>query len=355
MSHLVVEQDIKNIAAALTDEARDLSGSTLVITGGAGFLGSYILAVMQELNRSVLASPCRVVAVDNYLTGSKGNLIMEITDPHITYVTADVRQPLNLPTKADYLIHAAGVASPVYYKKFPLDTIEGTVLGVKHMLEYARENGAKSVLYFSSSEIYGDPDPNFVPTPETYKGNVSSIGPRSCYDESKRLGETYCMAYHTLFRTPVKIVRPFNVYGPGMKPNDYRVIPNFMMHGLQGKALPVHDKGNQTRTFCYISDAVTGFFKVLLRGRSGEAYNIGNDQEEINMLALAEKVSVAIGGGVRPILIQYPEAYPIDEPNRRCPNLTKAKSELGYAARVDLSSGIARTYEWFKDTTTAGV
>lgn len=355
MIHPIVAQDLHTIATSIRAEAAALAGKTLVITGGAGFLGSYMVATIDLLNRAALTAPCRVVCVDNYLTGSRKNLLTELDSPFLSFVTHDVRHPLELPYPADYLIHAAGVASPVYYKKFPLDTIEGTILGVKHMLEYARANRetVRGVLYFSSSEIYGDPDPNFIPTPETYKGNVSSIGPRACYDESKRLGETYCMTYFSQFRVPVKIVRPFNVYGPGMKLNDFRVIPNFIAHGLRGAALPVHDKGNQTRAFCYVTDAVTGFLKVLLSGRDGEVYNVGNDTEELNMLALAEKVAELFPSG-KAQLVNYPANYPTDEPSRRCPDLRKAKGELGYIPVVDLRAGLERSLSWFRDVAVAG-
>lgn len=350
MNNSIVEEDLERIAAAIQPEAAALSGKILLLTGGAGFLGSYFVATIDLLNKKYLEKPCKVISIDNFLTGSRKNLVKEIDSPDITFLTHDVRQPLEISGEVNYLIHAAGVASPIYYKKFPLETIDGTIFGIRNMLKFARahQSTINSVLFFSSSEIYGDPDPNFIPTPETYKGNVSSVGPRSCYDESKRLGETYCATYFNQFGTPVNWVRPFNVYGPGMKPNDFRVIPTFLMAGMNNKPLPVHDKGNQTRTFCYISDAIIGFFKVMLRGRAGEAYNIGNDTEEINMLALAEKV-VELFPGSRATLINYPETYPTDEPKRRCPDLTKAKTELDFHADIDLHTGLERSLAWFKE------
>lgn len=354
MTPHVVEKDFESIVANLGSDAERLSGKTLLITGGAGFLGSHIVGVIRTLNRTVLREACRVISVDNFLTGSKRNLLIDIDDPNITFIEHDVRNKLDLPGPIDYLIHAAGVASPVYYKKYPLETIEGTIFGVKHLLDLAREKQATGMLYFSSSEIYGDPDPNFIPTPEAYKGNVSSIGPRACYDESKRLGETLCMTYFRQFGVPVKIVRPFNVYGPGMKLNDYRVVPTFILKALEGGPLPVHDKGNQTRTFCYVSDAVAGFLKVLLSGRAGEVYNVGNDQEEINMLALAEKIADIFGPTVRAQLVSYPDTYPQDEPRRRCPDLAKIKGELAYHPAVDLKNGLERTIEWLKEERAKG-
>ncbi len=348
----IVEQDLNIIAEAIKEEAKLLEGKTVLITGGSGFIGSYMVAAIDLLNRKFLSRPCRVISLDNYITGqsSRTNLIREIDSQHIKFLKHDVCFPIHIDGPVDYIISAAGVASPVYYKRYPIETIEGTIFGIKNALELARQKKVRSLLYFSSSEIYGDPDENFIPTPETYKGNVSSIGERSCYDESKRIGETMCRAFFTVHKVPVRIVRPFNVYGPGMKGTDYRVIPTMLSRGLQGKELTVHDKGNQTRTFCYITDAVTGFFKVLLSGRDGEVYNVGNDAEEINMFALAETIAGALFDGKAHVkLISYPENYPQDEPKRRCPDLSKIKRELGYAQKVSLRAGLQRAFAWFKD------
>lgn len=231
--------------------------------------------------------------------------------------------------------------------KYPLETIESAVIGAKNLLEVARSNPVKGFLFFSSSEIYGDPDPQFIPTKETYTGRVSSIGPRACYDESKRLAETLCTVYFEQHHVPIKIVRPFNVYGPGMKHTDYRVIPNFIYSGLRGKNLPVHDKGIQTRTFCYITDAINGIFKVITKGKTGEAYNIGNDKPEVTMFELASVVSKIIGNGIKPRKKKYPKNYPAGEPQRRCPDLTKIK-RLSYEPKVNLETGLNKTILWFK-------
>jgi len=213
-------------------------------------------------------------------------------------------------------------------------------------LELARKNKLKGFMFFSSSEIYGDPDPTAVPTPETYHGNVSSVGPRACYDESKRLTETICTIYHQQYGIPVKIVRPFNVFGPGMKHDDRRVVPMFTYQVLNGMTLPVHGDGHQTRTFCYITDAIIGFMKVLLAGKSGEAYNIGNENNEISMRELAQVFVDAAGNQAGYELIPYPDNYPAGEPQRRCPDLTKAREELNFVAKVDFEEGIDRFMDW---------
>lgn len=349
MAEGIVKEDIYRIAQAFKKDAKKLEGKTLLISGGAGFIGSYILATIHELNRSYFSKPCRVISIDNFITGRKRRIVEEIKSDSFIFIEADVTKPLDIKEKVDYIIHAAGLASPVYYQKYPLETIDSAIYGVRNLLDVGLNKKIKSFLYFSSSEIYGDPDPNFIPTPETYRGNVSVIGPRSCYDESKRLGETICMVFYDKFNVPVKIVRPFNVYGPGMLPNDYRVVPMFISSALKGKPLPVHDKGNQTRTFCYISDAVIGFLKVLLSKKSGEVYNVGSDMDEINMMNLAMTVSGLFKNKIEVQTVKYPSTYPQDEPKRRCPDLTKIKTNLGYKPTINLKQGLSRVIKWYKE------
>lgn len=342
----IVEEDIATIAQGIAEHAPALAGKTLLISGGAGFLGRYFLGVFRALNANVLGKPLRVISVDNYITGARDGVFGVNDDPNVLSLWADVTQPLPVREPLDYIIHAAGLASPVYYQKYPLETIESAVIGAKNLLELSRRNRLTNFLLFSSSEIYGDPDPRAVPTPETYCGNVSSIGPRACYDESKRLAETLSLIYHQQFGIPLTIVRPFNVYGPGMRPDDRRVVPTFALNAVRGDVLPVHGDGRQTRTFCYITDAITGFLKVLLSGRAGEVYNIGNDDQEITMEDLAKIFVAEATTGARVQTIPYPEAYPAGEPQRRAPDLTKARTQLGYAPRVALRTGIQRFLAW---------
>lgn len=243
VSPLVLE-DIETIARGIRKEASKFSGKTILISGGAGFLGKYFLGVFSYLNKNVLEQPCRVISIDNFITGDRDPNFDFSDKTHVLDVWGDVTFPLPVREDIDYIIHAAGLASPVYYMKYPLETIESAFTGAKNLLELARKNHLEGFLFFSSSEIYGDPDPKSVPTPETYHGNVSSVGPRACYDESKRLAETICMIYHQQFGIPVKIVRPFNVFGPGMKHNDRRVIPMFAYQALKKNTLPVHGDGH---------------------------------------------------------------------------------------------------------------
>lgn len=344
----VIVNDLKVILKDIHKEAKDLEGKTILIAGGAGFIGTYINAMVYFLNKYVLKRKCKVISLDSYITGSRKNFIVDIKDKNFTFLRHDIRLPIVIDEGINYIIHAAGLASPFYYKKYPLETIESAVLGAKNLLELARTRGVESFLFFSSSEIYGNPDPDFVPTPETYAGHVSSVGPRACYDESKRLAETLCITYQQIYKVPVKIVRPFNIYGPGMKHTDYRVMPTFIYAGLKGKNLLVYDKGIQTRTFCYITDALIAVFKVLLSGKNGEVYNIGNDNPELSMYELASIVADLLGNGVKPRRKSYPSYYPGGEPQRRCPDLTKIRTELDYAPRVDLRTGILKSIHWFK-------
>ncbi|MCH8748501.1 NAD-dependent epimerase/dehydratase family protein, partial [Patescibacteria group bacterium] len=341
----IVQEDIKTIADSLKAEAPRLAGKTLLISGGAGFLGKYFLGVFDYLNRQVLAEPMRVISVDNYITGSKDPEFDVHDSENVLDVWGDVTQPLPIREDIDYIIHAAGLASPVYYMQYPLETIESAVTGAKNLLELARKNKLEAFLFFSSSEIYGDPDPASVPTPETYFGNVSSVGPRACYDESKRLAETICTIYQQKYGVPTKIVRPFNVFGPGMKHDDRRVVPMFAYQSMNSQPITVHGDGHQTRTFCYITDAITGFLKVLLTGKPGEAYNIGNADNEIAMRDLAQifvDTASKSGSTSEYKLIPYPKNYPAGEPQRRCPDLTKAISELNFEPRVEFRAGIER-------------
>jgi UDP-glucuronate decarboxylase len=346
----MLHDDVQDIIDNLGEDVRRFSGKTVLLSGGAGFLGRHFIAVFRRLNKEVLAKPCKVISADNYITGEPLALHEGSRhDPNVVDVWADITYPLPVREDLHFIIHAAGVASPVYYMKYPLETIESAVQGTKNLLELARKNNdLEGFLLFSSSEIYGDPDPKAIPTPETYHGYVSSVGPRACYDESKRLGETISTIYCQQFNVPAKIVRPFNVFGPGMKHNDRRVIPMFTYEALNGRALPVHGDGRQTRTFCYVTDAISGFLKTLLNGKAGEPYNIGNSNNEISMADLAKTFSSVIRGATVKF-ISYPSTYPAGEPQRRCPDLTKAAKDLDYGSKVDIKAGLSRFIAWARE------
>ena len=348
MRHRIVEEDVRNIVQGIGKPAEQLSGATVLVTGGAGFLGNYFISVLDHLSAHVLDKPCTIISVDNFSTGVK---YMLEEGPQFRTIRHNIKDLLKIDEPVDFIIHAAGIASPKFYRELKIETIDVATLGTKNMLELAKDKKIKSMLYFSSSEVYGDPDPRFVPTPETYPGNVSCTGPRANYDESKRLGETLAVAYYEVHNIPVESVRPFNVYGPGMRLDDYRVIPNFAANAFKGKPLPVYNAGNHTRTFCYISDAMTGFFKVLLSDFNGEAFNVGNDDEELTIKKLATMVAEIFDNKIGiSEMTGLNDAYSKSDPKRRCPDLTKLRTMLGYNPKVPLKAGLRRFIQWAAET-----
>ncbi len=347
----LLESDVAEIVASAGESVRAFEGKTVLLAGGRGFLGRYFSAAFAHLNARVFKKPCKVLVLDNLITAGKAGALKE-ADRHTRFLPHNVIKPFKSREKVDFVLQAAGIASPYYYRAYPLETLEVAIAGTKNMLELAKEHRAR-LLFFSSSEIYGDPDPRHVPTPESYRGNVSCHGPRACYDESKRLGETLCCVYHVKFGTAALMVRPFNVYGPGMQQADYRVLPNFASRIVTRTPVQVYGSGRQTRTFCYVSDAIAGFLRALVLGGPGEAYNIGNPVPEISMLELVKRSEKVLGRKIAHKVTEYPDSYPADEPNRRCPDITKARLQLGYEPKVSLEEGLGRFYRWAEATYTA--
>ncbi len=352
MSDFLLASDIDEIVDRLGDEAKAFGGKTVLLTGGRGFLGRYFMEVFGALNRRVLEQPVSLVAMDNMITaGKEGAQVPNL--PNVEFIQHDVIQPFEWDRQLDYVIHAAGIASPYYYRAYPLETLEVAITGTRRMLELADQHDAR-LTFFSSSEIYGDPDPKHVPMAESYRGNVSCQGPRACYDESKRVGETLCYIFHGAKGTHTNTIRPFNVFGPGMQETDYRVLPNFASRIKGSLPLLVYGTGNQTRTFCYITDAIVGFLLVVLKGVAGEAYNIGNPEPEISMVDLVKRIEKVSSNTVAYDVVEYPDSYPADEPNRRAPDIRKARLQLDYSPAVDLDDGLKRFLDW-SDTVYTGV
>ncbi len=343
----LLDSDIEEISESLGSLAQAFAGKRILITGARGFLGRYLTDLFLALNSKVLEQPCEVIGIDNLMTsGQLGNELPR--DRHLAFVKHDIIKPFYPERPVDYVLHLAGIASPYYYRKWPLETLEVATTGLKNMLELAKGCGAR-LLFFSSSEIYGDPDSAHLPTKESYHGYVSCLGARSCYDESKRLGETLVRIYHTHYGVPGMIVRPFNVYGPGMQKLDYRVLPNFAGHILAGEPVNVYGTGKQTRTFCYVTDAIRGFLQVLVSGLPGEPYNIGNPEPEISILDLVHIIERTMPDlGVKYRVIEHPDTYPADEPQRRCPDITKARLQVGYEPRISIDTGLRRFFDWAK-------
>jgi UDP-glucuronate decarboxylase len=295
---------------------------------------------------------------------SAGWLTALASNPALTLVKHDITRAL--PDSLgwfDFVMHAASIASPTYYRKHPIETMDANVNGLRLLLERCRTqhlagHPVSGFLFFSTSEIYGDPPPDQIPTPETYRGHVSCTGPRACYDESKRFGETLCVNFAAQFGLPVTIARPFNNYGPGLRITDRRVIADFARDLLAGRDLVLLSDGSPTRTFCYVADAVVGYYKTLVRGRSGEPYNIGNEAPEIsirslaNLLARIARDRFGYSGKVIHCDSQDSD-YLSDNPQRRCPVIAKARAELGFDPQWSIEDGLARTLVWYRDNAQA--
>jgi nucleoside-diphosphate-sugar epimerase len=230
--------------------------------------------------------------------------------------------------------------------------MDANINGLRNLLDYSRDRRLSGFIFYSSSEIYGDPSAEMIPTSEDYRGNVSCTGPRACYDESKRYGETLCVNFAQQYGVPVKMVRPFNNYGPGLKISDRRVLPDFARDVMSGRDIVMLSDGSPKRTFCYVADAVCGYYKALVRGRPGEPYNVGVEMPEVSMLDLArmvaETASELFGYGGKVVHQESQEAdYLVDNPNRRCPDITKSRTELGYDPSILLDEGVRRSLTWY--------
>ncbi len=302
-----------------------------LVTGGAGFLGSHLCDLL-------LAKGYEVLCVDNLITGSAQN-IEHIAADRFTYIQHDVTKPLYLEEKIDFLYHLASPASPIDYLELPIQTLKVGALGTHNMLGLAKEQDARFLLA-STSEVYGDPLVN--PQSEEYWGNVNPIGPRGVYDEAKRFAEAITMAYHRYHKIDTRIVRIFNTYGPRMRLNDGRVVPNFIGQALRGEDLTVYGEGSQTRSFCYVSDEVDGIYRLMMSDYILPV-NIGNPEEH-TILEFA-KIILRITGSSSKITFK---PLPVDDPKQRRPDITKARTILGWEPRISLEKGLKETINYFR-------
>jgi UDP-glucuronate decarboxylase len=341
----VLQSDIKEIVGNTEIVHQQFNDRNILITGAGGFLGRYFLEYFQSLIDSKNIK-MNIVAVDNFIV-SASKSISEFQSNSIQTVIGSIEQVADLDVKFDFILHMAGIASPQHYKAKPLETIDVAVNSTRELLERAKKDGSK-FLFFSSSEIYGDPVPEFVPTPETYRGNVTTRGPRACYDESKRLGETLCYVYQNYYHVDAKVVRPFNVYGPGMMPTDYRVLPNFAFSIMNKTPIQIYGNGEQTRTFCYVTDAISAFVLILVSNKGADVFNVGNPTPEISMNRLVEEIEKILERKCDLVHTPYPEEYPPDEPMRRCPDITKMIKYTEFHPKVDLNEGLTRFLNWSK-------
>ncbi|MCA8994649.1 MAG: SDR family oxidoreductase [Planctomycetaceae bacterium] len=307
--------------------------ATILVTGGAGFLGSHLCEKLLERGDDV-------ICVDNFFSGRKENILHLIGNPRFEVIRHDIVHPLYV--EAEQIYNLACPASPVAYQYNPIKTIKTSTVGMVNMLGLAKRCRAR-LLHTSTSEVYGDPDVH--PQKEDYWGNVNPLGPRSCYDEGKRVAESLCINYHLAHGVEVRIVRIFNTYGPRMDPNDGRVVSNFIMQALRGDDLTVYGEGQQTRSFCYVDDLIRGFMLLMDQDDEIGPVNIGNPVEN-TMIELAQAVLAATGSESK---IGY-APLPQDDPKRRCPDITKAKSVLNWEPQIDLATGLKATVDYYRKT-----
>ncbi len=304
----------------------------VLITGGAGFLGSHLCD-------NFLAQGARVVAVDNLITGSLENISPLMKNPRFEFIKMDVTNYLHIPGKLDLVMHFASPASPIDYARWPIPTLKVGALGTHKALGLAKDKKAVFALA-STSEVYGDPEVN--PQPETYWGNVNPIGPRGVYDEAKRYAEAMTMAYHRSHGVPVRIVRIFNTYGPRMRTEDGRAVPNFITQALKGKPITVYGDGSQTRSLTYVSDLVAGIDKLVKSSSTGPI-NIGNPRE-MTLLEIAEVIKSLTKSKSKIVF----KKLPVDDPKVRRPDITLARTKLKWEPTVPLEEGLKRTIAYFR-------
>jgi UDP-glucuronate decarboxylase len=317
-----------------------------LVTGGGGFIGSHLC-------RRLLADGWTITCIDNFASGLRRNIAGLLDDPRFTLLEQDVSAaPLPDELRADRYFHLASPASPNphtprSYMALPLETAMVNSIGMRHVLDLARRNGGR-VLFASTSEVYGDPLEH--PQREEYWGNVSSTGPRSCYDEAKRFGEALCMIYVRSYDVDVRLIRIFNTYGPNMDPDDGRMLPNFITQALRNKPITIYGDGQYTRSLCFVGDLVNGMLGVMesdLPEAAGRVYNVGNPEEH-TIIDYAQLVLELIPSSSS--RITYMPAVP-DDPSRRKPDITRARSELGWQPRIALRDGLSKTIDYFREVT----
>ncbi len=319
----------------------------ILITGSNGFICFLLVSFFLRYSNDIKFKKLFLADV----TKNKFNLKKNVFFKKFNVIKNDFTK---FSKKIDIIFHAASIASPSIYRKFPLETIDSNVVGLRKILEYSKKYKVKKILYFSSSEIYGNPGVNEIPTNEDFNGNVPSIGPRACYDEAKRLCETLCYVYNKKFNIPITVVRPFNNYGPGMNINDKRLPADLAKNVLKSNTIKIFSDGKASRSFCYISDAVVGYLKAITHKKKFDVFNIGNDQ---NMLTVkkfskifAEEASRILD---KKIYIKYKKNidkdYLKDNPIRRKPSIKKAKNELNFYPKVDVRNGIRNYINFLRE------
>jgi UDP-glucuronate decarboxylase len=351
----IVDEDLAAIRSALSNaEAEKFRDSTVLVTGCAGFLGYYFMHFLGRYAHELGIH--KIIGVDTFILRRPEWLDTLPNGDVFSIYNADISktdwQSIADMQKVDLVIHMASIASPTYYRQYPIETLDANIWGLRHLLNFYVSRNIKGLLFFSSSEIYGDPDAANIPTDEEYRGLVSCTGPRACYDESKRFGETICMLYAQKYNMPISVARPFNNYGPGMSLSDKRAPADFASAVMQGKDIIMFSDGTPTRTFCYISDAIAGYLKVLTYGKYGY-FNIGIDRPEISIKELAQYFVVSahkvLNVKVNASFRAPPDiTYLMHNPNRRSPIIIKARKVLAYDPKIHVADGVERFLKFLK-------
>lgn len=354
--NMIKDEDLKYIYNNLSNEERNkFKNATVLVTGCGGFIGYYLMNFFNSYYNKLGIK--KVIGLDNFMLG-KPDWIEKLAENNLfnlekfDIITDDINN-VNNSEDADLIIHMASIASPTFYRQHPIETLDANIWGLRALFEYYKDKNVKGFLFFSSSEIYGDPTQDNIPTKENYNGNVSATGPRACYDESKRFGETMCKLFSEKYNMPIGVVRPFNNYGPGMKINDKRVPADFANAIYNNKNITILSDGNPTRTFCYIADAIVGYLKILLHGKY-DYFNIGMDKPEISIKELAiiyQKLGKEIMNYKGKVIFDVSDDkdYLTNNPERRCPNIDKAVNILNYNPSIEVEEGIKRFLMFIKE------
>jgi UDP-glucuronate decarboxylase len=346
MRHPIVEEDLNFIVSADLDWAA-FSNKTILISGANGFLPAYMLETLLHLSRMNKAENVKVIALVRNKDKALARFSHHQDRQELKFICQDVSSPIQIDGSVDYIIHAASQASPKFYSIDPVGTISANTIGTTNLLKLAKDKASQGFLFFSSSEIYGQVDRSQIPTAETQIGRLDPATIRACYGESKRCGEAMCVAWSHQYGIPIKIVRPFHTYGPGVSLDDGRVFADFVSDIINNRNIVMKSDGSAIRAFCYLADAIVGFYTVLLKGKVGEAYNIGNPSAEVSILELAENL-VAIFPEKNLQVIRDESAqnanYMKSNVSRNVPDITKVMS-IGWEPSTSITDGFKKTVE----------
>ncbi len=351
--HQIILDDIRRYLRESKLEWKKLSGQTILLSGANGFLTSYMADTAAILNDEILDEPCRFIALTRRSVQPSDRIGHLLGRKDFTFLAADVAKPYKIPQGVKYLIHGASPASPKFYLDKRIETMDTNVNGLRTMLDYSLKNEVGSILYVSSSTIYGDVDAAHIPTAEDYPGLVSPTSERSCYSEAKRYGEALAYQFCRTHGTPINMVRPFHNYGPGLRLDDGRAIADFMSDALAGRPITIRSAGTTRLNYLYVADAAEGFWSVLLSGEKGEAFNVASGGPEISLLELANKISEQFSPKSKVELAPGAQkAFQKGAVSRTCADISKIKASTGWQPHTSLEEGLKRAIVWISPLST---